>query len=98
MHVTIVHVHVKTDHINDFIEACRLNHEASIEEDGNRRFDVSQSTEKPGWFILYEAYATAEAAVAHKQTAHYAQWRDTVAEWMEIPRKSLPFKGIFPAA
>jgi len=97
MHVTIVHIHVKTDHIDDFIEATRRNHEASIQENGNRRFDVLQSSEKPGWFVLYEAYDSAEDAAAHKQTEHYATWRDTVAEWMEIPRKGLPFTGLFPA-
>ena len=43
MHVTLVHVHVKPDHINDFIAATQLNHEASIQESGNRRFDVFQS-------------------------------------------------------
>ncbi len=97
MHVTIVHVHVKPDHIDDFIEATRLNHETSIKENGNRRFDVLQSSEKPEWFVLYEAYDSAEDAAAHKQTTHYAAWRDTVADWMEIPRKGLPFTSLFPA-
>lgn len=97
MHVTIVHVHVKSEHINDFIEATRINHEASIQENGNRRFDVLQSADKPGWFVLYEAYDSAVDAAAHKQTEHYAAWRDTVADWMEIPRKGLAFTSLFPA-
>ncbi len=97
MHVTIVHIHVKAEHIDDFIEATRLNHEASVQENGNRRFDVLQSAEKPGWFVLYEAYVSADDAAAHKQTAHYARWRDTVADWMEVPRKGLSFTSLFPA-
>lgn len=97
MHTTIVHIHVKTEHIAAFIEACRYNHEAAINEAGNRRFDVLQSAEKPGWFVLYEAYTSAEAAAAHKQSAHYARWRDTVADWMAAPRKALVFTGLFPA-
>lgn len=96
MHVTIVHVHVKQENIDDFIEACRLNHEASTSEPGNRRFDVLQSREKPGWFVLYEAYASEADAAAHKETEHYARWRDTVADWMEQPRKGLPFNGLYP--
>ena len=68
MHVTLVHVQVDPAHIDDFIAATRLNHEASIQEPGNRRFDVLQSPENPGQFILYEAYASAEDAAAHKQT------------------------------
>jgi hypothetical protein len=36
MHVTLVHVSVKPVHITDFIEATRRNHEASVQELGNR--------------------------------------------------------------
>ena len=50
MHVTLVHVTVKPDHINDFIEATRRNHEASVQEPGNRRFDVLQSPDAPEQF------------------------------------------------
>ena len=96
MHVTIVHVHVKKEHIADFIEASRVNHEASIQEDGNRRFDVLQSIEKPVWFTLYEAYISAEDAAKHKESAHYETWRDTMADWMAAPRKGLDgFKKSF---
>jgi autoinducer 2-degrading protein len=96
MHVTLVHVQVKPTHIGDFIATTRLNHEASIQELGNCRFDVLQSPENPSHFILYEAYASAEAAAAHKQTAHYLVWRDTVADWMAEPRQGIRYEGLFP--
>jgi autoinducer 2-degrading protein len=96
MQVTMVHVHVKPDCVADFIEATRKNHEASIQETGNRRFDVLQSPDDPTRFILYEAYANAEEAAAHKHTAHYRQWRDTVAEWMAEPRQGIAYAGLFP--
>lgn len=96
MHVTIVHVHVRPEHIQDFIDASRLNHEASIREPGNRRFDVAQAADDPSRFILYEAYANAEAASAHKSTPHYLKWRDAVAPWMSVPRVGIPYIGIFP--
>ncbi|MDH5444057.1 MAG: antibiotic biosynthesis monooxygenase [Gammaproteobacteria bacterium] len=96
MNVTIVHVHVKPENIEDFIEASRLNHEASVQEAGNARFDVLQSSEDPGRFVLYEAYANQAAAVAHKETAHYLRWRDTVADWMAEPRQGVPYSGLFP--
>ena len=79
MHTTLVHVRVKPEHIDDFITATQLNHECSIREPGNRRFDVLQSADNPGHFILYEAYLSAAAAAAHKTTAHYLAWRDSVA-------------------
>jgi autoinducer 2-degrading protein len=96
MHVTLVHVQVDPVYIDDFIAATRLNHEASIQEPGNRRFDVLQSPENPSHFILYEAYVTPEAAVAHKETAHYLTWRDTVATWMAEPRQGVRYDGLFP--
>jgi autoinducer 2-degrading protein len=97
MHVTLVHVHVKPECLPAFIEATRANHEASVQEPGNRRFDILQSPEDPARFVLYEAYADAEAAAAHKQTAHYAAWRDAVAGMMAGPRKGVPMNGLFPA-
>ena len=97
MHVTLVHVRVKPDKIEAFIAASRANHEASLLEPGNCRFDVLQSTEDPTRFILYEAYATADAAAAHKTTPHYLKWRDSVANWMASPRQGISYKGLFPA-
>ena len=96
MQVTLVQVQVKPEHIQDFIDATQLNHEASIREPGNRRFDVAQSSDDPSRFILYEAYASGEAAAAHKSTRHYLKWRDTVAPWMAAPRVGIPYIGIFP--
>lgn len=96
MHVTLVHVQVKPEFIDDFIAATRLNHQASIQEAGNRRFDVLQAPDNPAQFILYEAYASAEDAAAHKQTAHYLAWRDMVADWMAEPRQGVRYDGLFP--
>jgi autoinducer 2-degrading protein len=96
MHITLVHVQVKPDRIDDFITATRLNHVASIQEPGNRRFDVLQSPENPAHFILYEAYTSAEDAAAHKQTAHYLAWRDMVEDWMAQPRQGVRYDGLFP--
>jgi autoinducer 2-degrading protein len=97
MHVTLVQVHVKPEYVDDFIAATRRNHDASVREPGNRRFDVLQAPDDPTRFILYEAYAGASEAAAHKETAHYLTWRETVAEWMAEPRQGIPYKGLFPA-
>jgi autoinducer 2-degrading protein len=96
MHVTLVHVSVKPERVAAFIAATRVNHEASVREPGNRRFDVLQSAEDPTRFVLYEAYASATEAAAHKQTAHYAAWRDAVADMMAQPRQGVPLRGLFP--
>lgn len=96
MHVSLVHIQVKPERIDDFIEASRINHVGSIEEPGNRRFDVLQDTRDPTKFILYEAYVTAEQAAAHKDTPHYREWRDAVAGMMAKPREGVSYDGLFP--
>lgn len=96
MQVTIVHVRVKPAHINEFIEACRLNHLASIQESGNTRFDILQSADDQTCFALYEAYASMDAAAAHKNTPHYLTWRESVADWMAEPRQGISYNGLFP--
>ena len=96
MHVTLVHVHIKPERVNDFIEATKINHELSTRERGNRRFDVLQSPEDPTRFVLYEAYESAADAAAHKATSHYLTWRDKVADWMAEPRKGIAYLGLLP--
>ena len=96
MYVTLVHVVVKPDRISDFIAATRANHEASVLEPGNCRFDVLQLRDDPARFILYEAYNSPDDAAAHKQTSHYLKWRDEVADWMAVPREGVAYQGLYP--
>jgi len=96
MHVTLVHVRVTPEHIDDFVAASRANHEASVQEPGNLRFDVLQSSDDPARFVLYEAYRSARDAAAHKETAHYLAWREAVADWMAEPRQGVRYEGLFP--
>ena len=96
MIVTTVIVYVKPENVNDFIEASSKNHEASIKEPGNMRFDVLQCATEPARFLLYEAYESEEAAAAHKKTEHYLKWREEVAGWMAKPRQGISYKAIYP--
>lgn len=98
MYVTIVYVHVKPERVADFIETIRANHEGSVRETGNLRFDILQSVDDPTRFVAYEAYRDEASAKAHKETAHYLKWRDTVADWMAEPREGVRYDGLFPAA
>jgi autoinducer 2-degrading protein len=96
MHVTLVHVRVVPARVAQFIAATRANHLASVQEPGNGRFDVLQAPDDPARFILYEAYADAHAAAAHKETAHYLAWREAVAPMMAEPRRGEPWVGLYP--
>lgn len=95
--VVHVHVHVRPESIEAFHEATLANARQSVKEPGIARFDVLQDTEDPSRFVLVEVYRTPEAPAAHKQTAHYLTWRDSVADMMAEPRTSRRFGNRFPS-
>jgi autoinducer 2-degrading protein len=96
MLVVHVHVHVHEGSVEAFKAATLANAKASVKEPGIARFDVIQQQDDPTRFILVEVYRTAEAPAAHKQTPHYAVWRDAVADMMATPRTSVRYGNVFP--
>ena len=97
MLIVHVHVHVKPEHIDAFKAATVANAQASVREPGIARFDVIQQLDDPCRFLLVEIYRDAAATLAHKETSHYAAWRDAVAPMMASPRTSVKFTNLYPA-
>jgi (4S)-4-hydroxy-5-phosphonooxypentane-2,3-dione isomerase len=96
MLIVHVHVHVKPEFVARFREATVENARQSLTEPGIARFDILEQASDPTRFVLTEVYRTAGATAAHKATAHYQVWRDTVAELMAEPRSSVQFTNVFP--
>jgi autoinducer 2-degrading protein len=96
--VVHVHVNVQPDRVDEFLAATEPNARASLDEPGVLRFDVIQDQTEPTHIVLVEVYRDSDAAAAHKETAHYAAWRDLVAELMARPRESVKFAAVFPPA
>ena len=96
MYITIVHIEVHPAHLDSFIQASTKNHLESVKEPGNLRFDLLRSDDNPARFVLYEAYENESTAAAHKETAHYLKWRETVAPWMAMPREGVRYTGLQP--
>ena len=96
MNIVHVHVHVKPEFVEAFKQATIENASNSVKEEGVARFDVIQLADDPTRFILVEVYKSVEASAAHKETAHYAKWRDTVAEMMAESRQGIKYGNIFP--
>ena len=94
----IVHVsiRVKPEYVEAFKQASLENARNSLREPGIARFDVLQRQDDPARFVLVEAYRTNEAPAKHKETAHYAKWRDAVAPMMAEPRTSLKYSSVSP--
>lgn len=96
MLIVHVDVHVVPDQIEAFLDATRANHAASLTEPGVLRFDVVQDLADPAHVVLVEVYRDDAAAAAHKETAHYATWRDAVADLMAQARASVKFAAVAP--
>jgi quinol monooxygenase YgiN len=96
MLVVHVHVHVKPQFVEGFRLASLENARQSVQEPGIARFDVIQQLDDPTRFILVEVYRTPEDPARHKETKHYARWRDSVVDMMAEPRSSVKYSNLYP--
>lgn len=96
MLIVHAHVQVKPECIEAFKSATLANARGSLQEPGIARFDVCQQADDPTRFVIVEVFRTAAAPAAHKETAHYAAWRDAVATMMAAPRVGVKFNNVFP--
>eukprot|EP01063_Lacrimia_lanifica_P001574 TRINITY_DN10800_c0_g1_i2.p2 TRINITY_DN10800_c0_g1~~TRINITY_DN10800_c0_g1_i2.p2 ORF type:complete len:118 (+),score=65.87 TRINITY_DN10800_c0_g1_i2:50-355(+) len=95
MQATLVKVWVKPGTEAAFIRATQKNAAGSVQEAGCLRFDFLQSKADPTHFTLLEVYEKPEQVLAHKDTAHYKEWRAAVADMMAKPREGVKFTGLF---
>ncbi|MBI9021111.1 MAG: antibiotic biosynthesis monooxygenase [Verrucomicrobia bacterium] len=91
-----VNIQVKPECVERFVEATKDNAKNSLNEPGIARFDLVQRKDDPTRFVLVEVYRDAGAPARHKETAHYALWRDTVEKMMAAPRASEKFETLYP--
>lgn len=96
MLIVHVFVHVKADAVDAFTAATLENARNSVREPGVVRFDVVQQEADPTRFLLIEIYRTPADPAQHKETAHYATWRDTVEPMMAEPRQSVKYRALYP--
>ena len=94
----VVHVDIAVvpDQVDAFLEATEANAIASRSESGILRFDVLTDRADPAHVVLVEVYRDDVAAAAHKETSHYATWRDTVAPMMARPRVGTRYVNTSP--
>lgn len=94
----VVHVDIAVvpEHLDAFLAATELNAGASRQEPGILRFDVLTDRIDAAHVVLVEIYVDETAAAAHKETPHYAVWRDTVAPMMARPRVGTRYVNTSP--
>ena len=96
MLVVHVFIYVKPEYLDEFIQASVDNARNSLREPGIARFDFVRQNDDPTRFVLVEVYRDEQAPTKHKETSHYALWRDTVAPMMAEPRTSIKYTNIYP--
>jgi autoinducer 2-degrading protein len=96
MIATIVNIWVKHENLKEFIDVSKKNHLNSIKEPGNLKFDILQDASDSCKFTFYEVYESEEDIIAHKNTTHYKEWRDSVAHWMARTREGIKHYVLFP--
>jgi (4S)-4-hydroxy-5-phosphonooxypentane-2,3-dione isomerase len=96
MLIVHVHIHVRPEFVEAFRAATLDNAQHSVQEPGIARFDMIEQVDDPTKWVLIEVYRTEAAPAAHKETAHYARWRDTVEPMMAEPRRSTKYRAHFP--
>ena len=97
MHILHVYLHVKPEHIEAFRAATIENAENSRKEPGVARFEVVQQADDPTRFALLEVYRGKEGHAAHRETAHYNKWAETVTPLLAEPRTRTIYTSVYPA-
>jgi autoinducer 2-degrading protein len=96
MHVVCVTIHVKPEHVGEFIDATYENCRGARSEPGNVHFHFLQAKDDPNRFFIYEAYKEPDDFKKHQQTPHYLAWKETVAGWMAQPRQGVKHANLYP--
>jgi quinol monooxygenase YgiN len=96
MLIVHVDVQVKPEFIAAFEQATLENARHSVQEPGIARFEFLRRDDDPTRFLLLEVYRNAEAPARHRETAHYAAWRDAVEPMMAGPRTRAIYANVFP--
>jgi autoinducer 2-degrading protein len=94
MLIVHVQIHVKPEFVEAFAQATRENARNSVQEPGITRFEALQQADDPTRFLLMETYKDSGDQARHRETAHYAKWRDTVAEMMAEPRTPVKYVDV----
>lgn len=94
MIVNLVMLEAKPECIVEMAEICRYNHDNSVKEEGNIRFDVLQNADDPCKFSLYEVFRDKEAVEFHKKTEHYQKWAKAMEHILAAPRYKVSYHGI----
>ena len=86
MYVVIVSARVKPEQRGRFLEAIEDNAVSAVRDEPDcLRFDVVRNREDPDHYLFYEVYRDEPAFQAHRDTPHFARWREAAEVCLSEP-------------
>lgn len=73
----------RPERLDELLTLLRAHAAASMAEVGCRVFDVNQDTQNPIIIVLYEIYDDTTAYALHRDTPHYARFREAIGTLVE---------------
>jgi autoinducer 2-degrading protein len=92
--VLVVRCEVQEQHLEAFLAEVTSNAGNARKEPGCLRFDVLQHKDNKLVFVLYEQYRDEAALEAHRNSAHFARWRDVAVPMLKGDRQRDLFECI----
>ena len=94
MFVAAVHVFVKPEAMDEFMELILADQAGTLAEPGCVRFDVVRSTEDANEFLIWEVYLDEDAAAFHKTTPHYLAFKEQMPALASQDRFADRYEGV----
>ena len=98
MYVIVAEFNVVAEHVDDFLDAIKINAGHSVaREPGCRQFDVCIDPVRGECIYLYEVYDDEPAFQAHLESEHFHDFDQSVGDWV-LEKTVTAYHRIFPAA
>jgi len=81
----VTYIEVQPPAKSDAAELLHAFRETARRDEGNLRFDVVESSARPGQFVILASWKDQKALDAHAAAAHTKEFRDKIHAWRNSP-------------
>jgi len=91
--VNVVEYDIAPGQIDALLAALKENGAATVREPGCHEFNILVSQKEPNHVLIFEVYADAAAAQAHRETEHFKKYAAATKD-MVVKREARPFSSV----
>ncbi|MFN8411555.1 MAG: antibiotic biosynthesis monooxygenase [Anaerolineales bacterium] len=96
MNTWLTAIHIKSEFVENFLEASTPFAGESLRESGLVSFALLQQVTDASSFSMFYVYHDDAAREAHLNSSHYLTWLTIITPLLSQPIVSLPYNPIFP--